>query len=122
MSSQGTRETPAAVTDPTQDRDWDVIVKSRETNDFMRVWAREKENRDIAARSYAEGFAIGRAEARAKRRLDGEITMIIRQLTKKFGPLPPEVVSRLSWSSSREREVWCDRLLDAGSLPEVFET
>jgi hypothetical protein len=120
VSTQSAGKAPAAAVDPTQDRDWDVIVKSRETNDFMRVWAREKENREVAAKSYAEGFAIGRAEARAKRRLDGEIAMINRQPTKKFGPLPPEVVSKLRWSSLREREVWCERLLDAGSLAEVF--
>ncbi len=99
MSAQGTGGTPAAVAD------WDVIVKSRETNDFMRVWAREKEKREVAAKS----------------RVEGEAAMLERQLTKKFGALAPEIVARLRGAGTVELEAWGDRLLEARSLAEVFE-
>jgi hypothetical protein len=101
------------VADPTQDRDWDVIVKSRETNDFMRVWAREKEKREVAAKSRAEGRVEGRVE--------GEAALLERMLMKKFGALPAEVVARLKGARTEELEAWGERLLDAGSLAEVFD-
>lgn len=98
-----------ALVDLSQDRDWDVIVKSRETNDFMRVWAREKEKREIAAKSREEG------------RVEGEAVVIARQLTKKFGPLPEAIVVRLRGAQREELEAWGERLLEAASLAEVFE-
>jgi len=98
-----------ALVDLSQDRDWDVIVKSRETNDFMRVWAREKEKREVAAKSRVEG------------RVEGEATLLECLLAKKFGALPPEVVARLRGAGTVELEAWGERLLDAASLAEVFE-
>jgi hypothetical protein len=105
VTTQNAGKAPAAAVDPTQDRDWDVIVKSRETNDFMRVWAREKEKREVAAKS----------------RVEGEATLLECLLAKKFGALPPEVVARLRGAGTVELEAWGERLLDAASLAEVFE-
>ena len=43
-----------------------------------------------------------------------------RQLTRRFGPLPSEVISRISGASVEEVDVWSDRVLDATSLAEVL--
>ena len=53
-------------------------------------------------------------------RREGAISLLERQLTRRFGPLPSEVITRISGASSEEVETWCDRLLDAASLAEVL--
>lgn len=51
---------------------------------------------------------------------EGAIRLLQRQLTRRFGPLPNEVLTRISGASIEEVEVWCDRVLDATSLAEVL--
>ncbi len=53
-------------------------------------------------------------------RLEGGIRLLQRQLTRRFGPLPSEVITRISGASFEEVETWCDRVLDATSLAEVL--
>ncbi len=53
-------------------------------------------------------------------RREGAISLLERQLTRRFGPLPSEVITRISGASFEEVETWCDRLLDATSLAEVL--
>jgi hypothetical protein len=43
-----------------------------------------------------------------------------RLLTRRFGPLPTEVVARFAAATLEDMENWADRLLDAQSLDEVF--
>lgn len=59
-------------------------------------------------------------EGRQEGRLEGAIRALQRQLTRRFGPLPSEVITRISGASIEEVEVWCDRVLDAASLAEVL--
>jgi hypothetical protein len=40
----------------------------------------------------------------------------MRQLTRRFGPLAPEVVARVRAASPAQLEAWCDRVLDAVDL------
>ena len=51
---------------------------------------------------------------------EGAIRLLQRQLTRRFGPLPSEVITRISEASFEEVETWCDRLVDATSLTEVL--
>lgn len=67
-----------------------------------------------------EGRLEGLQEARLEARLEGGIRVLQRQLTRRFGPLPSEVITRISGASFEEVETWCDRLLDATSLAEVL--
>ncbi|QXP84031.1 DUF4351 domain-containing protein [Methylococcus sp. Mc7] len=50
----------------------------------------------------------------------GEITLLRRQLTRRFGPLPAWAEARLAQASTEQCEAWADRLLDAGSLEAVL--
>ena len=50
----------------------------------------------------------------------GEVTLLRRQLERKFGPLPGWAAERLEEPSSAELELWADRVLDATALEEVF--
>ena len=51
----------------------------------------------------------------------GQVELLIRQLTHRFGPLPDEVRSRLERATPAEIETLADRILEANSLEQVFE-
>jgi len=51
----------------------------------------------------------------------GERTLLLRQLGRRFGELPPEATERLGRASSPELETWTERVLDAATLDEVFD-
>jgi len=50
----------------------------------------------------------------------GQMQALSRQLTKKFGPLPDPVMTRLHGASEAELLSWIDRVLTARTLDEVF--
>ena len=50
----------------------------------------------------------------------GELTLLRRQIERRFGPLPEWADARLSGSSPSEIEVFGLRLLDVESLEELF--
>jgi hypothetical protein len=51
----------------------------------------------------------------------GQRKLVVRLLTKKFGPLPDDAVLRLDAATPEELEQVADRLLDAQHLDDVFE-
>jgi len=51
---------------------------------------------------------------------EGEQVLMQKLLTKRFGPLPAEVLEQLACASTEQIETWADRVLDAASLDEVF--
>lgn len=50
----------------------------------------------------------------------GEAKVLMRQLTKRFGPLSPETAERLQTATPEQLELWTDRILDAPTLAAVF--
>ncbi len=50
----------------------------------------------------------------------GEALLLQRLLTRRFGALPNDMVGKIAAATSVELELWGDRVLDAGSLEEVF--
>ncbi|MBF0429259.1 MAG: DUF4351 domain-containing protein, partial [Magnetococcales bacterium] len=50
----------------------------------------------------------------------GEAKIILRLLNKRFGSLPPAIQEKIAQANAEALERWGDRLLDAGSLKEVF--
>jgi hypothetical protein len=52
----------------------------------------------------------------------GQRTTLLRQLTRRFGTLPEPVAERVAGATPADIERWLDRILDAGSLDEVFAT
>ncbi len=64
-----------------------------------------------------EGLEEGREEGIGW----GEARSLRRLLIRRFGPLPSAVAARIDAASRAELECWLDRILDAGSLTEVFE-
>ncbi len=54
-------------------------------------------------------------------RVDGERTVLERQLRRRFGPLSPAVADRLRKAPVADLEAWAESLLDARSLDAVFD-
>ena len=61
-------------------------------------------------------------EGRAKGRADGMSATLLRQLERRFGPLPEGVREQAASASIPQLEHWLDRFVDASSLSEVFDT
>jgi len=60
------------------------------------------------------------AQSRQEGRQEGEATVLLRQLTRRFGPLGEVMTQRIRDASLSELEQWADNILDAHSLDEVF--
>ncbi|HEY7390360.1 MAG TPA: DUF4351 domain-containing protein [Bryobacteraceae bacterium] len=60
-------------------------------------------------------------KARAEGLQEGELTLLRRQIEKRFGPIPPGMQERLSALSPSQLEDLGERLLDAASLEQLFQ-
>jgi hypothetical protein len=63
---------------------------------------------------------ISLEKGRQEGRQEGEIMMLRRLLTRRFGPLPDRVEQRLHTATVQDLERWAERVLDAPHLDEVF--
>ena len=70
----------------------------------------------LTERLLNEGMQKGRLEGRQ----EGEQNLLLRQLTRRFGPLDAATEQRLEQASQEELERWADNILDAQALDEVF--
>jgi hypothetical protein len=55
-----------------------------------------------------------------KGKLKGQIEILVRQLTRRFGPLPKWAEARVNKAKSAQLEKWADAVLDASNLTEVL--
>jgi len=67
------------------------------------------------------GRQAGREEGLQEGRQEGEAALLLRLLRRRFGEVPSSVTDRLKVAEPAELEGWCDRLLEARSLRELFE-
>jgi hypothetical protein len=65
--------------------------------------------------------AEGEAKGVAKGRADEAAVLLTRLLTRRFAIVPAETRERLDVASVEQLEDWCERVLDAETLDEVFE-
>ena len=73
-----------------------------------------------AERLRREGMAKGIEKGMATGDRKGRAATLQRLLERRFGPLPPTLESRLRDATVADLERWADRILDAGTLDEVF--
>ena len=52
----------------------------------------------------------------------GRAGLLIHLLTHRFGPLPEDTHQRLEKATAEEIDVWADRVLEANSLDQVFDS
>ena len=67
-----------------------------------------------------EGKQKGEQEGEQRGRQKGEAAMLLRQLERRFGALPGWARDRIAIADSVALEEWGLRVLDAGSLEDVF--
>ena len=67
-----------------------------------------------------KGIQKGIQKGRLEGRQEGEVSMLARQLTRRFGPLHEAILQRLQQADSVDLERWADNILDARTLDEVF--
>ncbi len=89
------------------------------------VAQRELRAMDPAKYEYQSDFAKryvaqGRAEGKAEGELKGRSELLLRQLTRRFGALPPAAAARLAAASIEELDAIGERLLAAHSLDEAL--
>ena len=63
-----------------------------------------------------------KSEGRAEGLVDGERAVLERQLRRRFGSLSPEVEERVAGASATDLETWADKVLDADTLEDVFNS
>jgi hypothetical protein len=57
-----------------------------------------------------------------KGKAEGEATILVRLIEKRFGDVPPHLRQRIFAADVATVEAWVDRVLDANDLQSVFET
>ena len=67
-----------------------------------------------------EGRKDGMREGRQDGLREGEAGLLLRQLERKFGPLPAGVKERVSSADAEQLLLWGDRVLTAMSLDKIF--
>jgi hypothetical protein len=75
-------------------------------------WIREGEKKGLL-----EGISQGLSQGISQ----GEMTLLKRQLTRRFGTLPAWAEAKLNQAGQLQLEAWADRILDAVTLESVFE-
>ncbi|AQR66337.1 transposase [Aquaspirillum sp. LM1] len=83
-------------------------------------WAQQYEQRGKQV-GWQEGLQKGQQQGRQEGRQEGEALLLLRLLTRRFGPLPADYIARIQAASSGQLEQWSDQVLDARTLAEVFD-
>jgi hypothetical protein len=78
-------------------------------------WAKAYEQKGLE-KGLEEGLEKGMEKGLEK----GESLVLQRQLVRRFGPLPSNLLTRIAAADRAQLELWCDRVLDAATLDEVF--
>ena len=81
----------------------------------------ERLMKNAEAEGVLRGKLEGELEGKLEGKLEGEIIALQRLLTKRFGPLPVDVVARIKSASSEQIESWLDAVLDHPTLDAVFQ-
>jgi flagellar biosynthesis/type III secretory pathway protein FliH len=83
----------------------------------------QMEERILLGMAHNKGKKEGREEGREEGLKEGRAQraqILLRQLTRKFGPLSPTTQQRVNAAGTGELDTWALKLLDAKTLDEVF--
>jgi Domain of unknown function (DUF4351) len=72
---------------------------------------------DMINEAQEKGLKKGRREGL----MEGERAVLVRQLTRRFGPLPRKAAARIRRADQATLERWSDRVLTAGTLDDVLD-
>ncbi len=89
------------------------------TIDWSTQW-REEGRRKGEADGRRKGEAEGRRKGEAEGRRKGEAALLLRQLSRLYGPLAPAIEDRVRGAHADQLLEWGERLVTSGSLDEIF--
>nr|VFK12767.1 MAG: conserved hypothetical protein (putative transposase or invertase) [Candidatus Kentron sp. LPFa] len=90
-------------------------IQPEEENKMMSQFAQDIEKR-VRQEVLQEGIQQGLLEGEVR----GEAKLLIRQLSRRFQPLPDRIFERVYAADPGVIEIWADRVLEAKSLDDVF--
>ena len=82
----------------------------------------ERHKAEGRAEGLAEGMEQGMEQGIEQGRVDGERAVLERLLQRRFGPLSPEVAARMGEASAADLETWAEKVLDADTPDDVFDS
>jgi len=75
---------------------------------------------EIFERHTQRGIQIGEQRGEQRGKQQGEMTVLHRQLEKRFGTLPQWAENRLAQATLAELEQWSLQIFDATRLEDIF--
>jgi hypothetical protein len=78
------------------------------------------EVRDMLSEGVKSWTEQWKNEGLEKGRMEGETALLLRQLSRRFGPVSESTRQRISLADAETLLVWGERLLDARSLEEIW--
>ena len=72
------------------------------------------------AKAVAEGVLIGEQRGLQMGKLEGESLALQRLLTRRFGPIPPDMLEQIAAANLEQIETWFDAAINAPHLAAVF--
>jgi hypothetical protein len=108
-------------------RGWESVVEREAKSvpvviDIMANKVLGRERRKGIEQGLERGLERGMKKGLSEGQLKGELTILRRQLEKKFGPIPAWADERLSKATVPEIEELAVRLLDAATLDELLKS
>ncbi|MDX9707406.1 MAG: DUF4351 domain-containing protein, partial [Azospira sp.] len=85
----------------------------------MATWS-ERLRAEGVQQGILQGMQLGKEAGWQEGRQVGELAVLLRLLTRRFGPLDAATRERLQNAGSDELEQWADNFVDAQTLNEVF--
>ncbi|MEZ4308871.1 MAG: Rpn family recombination-promoting nuclease/putative transposase [Polyangiaceae bacterium] len=83
-----------------------------------------KEQQEAMASAAEQLIARGEARGVARGRAEGEVialrSVLVRQLQRRFGALPDDMLARIESAEHAELDAWTDRVITAATLAEVL--
>ena len=61
-----------------------------------------------------------RNEGKAEAKAEAQVSILLRQITRRFGEPDASIVERVEQATRAELDRWLDRILDATSLTGLF--
>lgn len=115
---------------PLQERYWQTVLKLEKEHKMEWITPLEQMFLDKGMQrglkqglkqGLEQGLEQGIEQGLEQGRREGALTLLERQLTRRFGPLPKTARSKLAKASLAQLETWSDALPDAASLKDVLK-
>ncbi len=117
--AQASERTPSTASAPTRRLGYEP--KQREMALFSYELGLSRAHRDGVEKGLEQGIEQGVEKGLEQGRVQGKAEFLQRQLTLKFGAVPPDVAGRVASATDEELAKWAERVLSATTLEGVFE-